>query len=65
MQSVVVVQWGNVRVLQGLSAEEGDGLASPLSHSKVRMLRDDQQVAGDATPHDVHSAKIDLKTIPN
>ncbi len=52
-------------MLQGLSAEEGDGLAAPLTHSKVRMLRHNQQVAGDATPNNIDSTKIDLKTISN
>ena len=60
MEPVVVLQRRDVFVLERLPAEKGDGLASPLPHPKVRVLRHDQQVARDATPDNVDPTQVDL-----
>ena len=48
-------------MLQRLPAQEGESLATPLSHPEMRVLADKQEVAGDAAPNDVYAIQVHLQ----
>ena len=48
-----------MQTVQLLLGEKGERLASPLSHSQMRMLAHLKEVVCDAAPHDVETGEVD------